>query len=51
MKYKFGDCVITKDNTIGIVDRVCFDGYIIKFNSGKYGFYFEDEITEWHGCW
>lgn len=46
---KLNDWVITKNNEIGVIDRVCFDGYIVKLNSGKYRFYTESELTEWHG--
>ncbi len=50
MNYKLNDWVITNKNEIGVIDRVCFDGYIVKLNSGKYGFYTESELTEWHGA-
>lgn len=50
MEYKLEDWVITKNNDIGIIDRICFDGYIVKLNNGKYGFYTDNQLTEWHGC-
>lgn len=46
---KLNDWVITNKNEIGVIDRVCFDGYIVKFEDNKYGFYTESELTEWHG--
>lgn len=47
---KLNDWVITKNNDIGVIDRVCFDGYIVKFEDNKYGFYTEEQLKEWHGC-
>jgi len=52
MKYKFGDCVITKDGKIGIVVELheFTKQYFVKFQSGGC-MYDEDELMEWHGCW
>lgn len=49
--YDLEDWVITIKNEIGVIDRICFDGYIVKFKNNKYGFYTNDEIKRWHGCW
>lgn len=46
MKYKLNDIVTTYKNEVGVIDRVCFDGYIVKFASGKYGFYTEEQLKE-----
>ena len=43
---KLNDCVITIDGKVGTIDRICFDGYIVKFQNGKYGFYTEEQLKE-----